>query len=1189
MENVAWFENLSSSDVEIAGGKGASLGEMVNAGLPVPPGFAVTAQAYEKFVNEENIIDEMNDLLEKVNVDDSEALKETGEKVRNIILEAEMPEDIREDIIESYRELSERTEEPNVSVAVRSSATAEDMPDASFAGQQETYLHVSGEEDLLNKVQECWASLFTDRAIFYREKNDYAHKDVLISVPVQKMVNSEKAGVLFTSHPSTGDEDKVVIEANWGLGETVVSGSVTPDTYVVDKESGEILEATIGSKEAVIVRDEETGETIEKSTPKEKREAQVIDSEQAKILAELGRKVEDHYGVPQDVEWAEEDDEIYLVQSRPITVLYGEEEEEEEVSEEEPTEILLQGLGASPGRASGEVKIIPSVDEIDRIKKGDILVAEMTAPDWVPAMRRAAAIVTDEGGTTCFTGDTKVLTDRGILPIEEIYNSKESDIRVLTVDEETFTTEWKKVLGSTRRNSEVWEVAVSQTRKSTENTLKVTPDHGMMVFEDRDLIEKELRDMVRESEMGTSVDSVPSPVMRDGGEVCSKDLAYLSGALASDGSIEINSRRGRVTFRQKNSPEKKEFIDTVRDIFSQEFGAELVDRGVDESKGTIRGEEIIGEANRYECQRKEPAGKLLNIVDNLQEFVLKAEKRTVANFLSGFIDGDGSFHDGHESGRVHIYAEKDVAEAIVLACLRLGILPQVYENRNIYNIQIVEGLERLLEFTHRVEGEVKNKVLGTKLFPARQILQDIIDQVDSEGKIKPYVQKNLLIGADKLENKVMPNMSGEEKKELKKIIDSDLRTRRIEKVREFGKKPVYNLEIEDNHNYIVFTEHLTPILVHNCHAAIVSRELGTPAVVGTGDATEILEEGMAVTVDGATGNVYKGIQEIEEEEEEKARTGVQTTASISATATDVKVNISLPDMAKDVAGDTQAEGVGLLRAEHMLLNIGKHPRKILEEGGEDLMIEEFSEGISTVAEAFDPYDVWYRTLDLKTAEFRNLEGGEDEPEEPNPMIGWRGVRRFVDPENPKEQEILKTELKAIKKVVDEGQSNVGIMLPMAQHPEELRRFKRVAREVGLEPHEDIDVGIMVEVPAAALIIEEFIEEGIDFVSFGTNDLTQFTLAVDRDNERIADLYDERHPAVQNLIKRVIKECNKADVESSICGQAGSYPDVVQKLVQYGITSVSANPDAVQEVRRMVDKTERGLILNHAREDMEDSE
>ncbi|KXA91735.1 hypothetical protein AKJ57_00165 [candidate division MSBL1 archaeon SCGC-AAA259A05] len=1182
MKNVVWFEELSSDDVEIAGGKGASLGEMINADLPVPPGFAVTAQAYEKFVKEAGIIDEINDLLGEVDVDDSEALKETGEKIRNIVLESKMPEDVRQDIIDAYQELSERLG-GEVSVAVRSSATAEDMPDASFAGQQETYLHIQGNENLLKNIQRCWSSLFTDRAIFYREKNDYAHEDVLISVPVQKMVDSEKAGVLFTSHPSTGDRDQVVVEANWGLGETVVSGSVTPDTYVVDKESGEILETTIGSKEEIVVRDPEGGETAEKSTPSEKREMQVLDEEEAAELADLGRKLEKHYDRPQDAEWAEEDGKIYLVQSRPITVLYGEEEEEEEKAEA-PTEVLVQGLGASPGRTSGKVKINPSADEIDRVEEGDILVTEMTAPDWVPAMRRAAAIVTDEGGTTCFTGDTKVLTDRGILPIREVRELVgRGSIRVLTFNEDSFAPEWKRVLGSTLRKSEVWEVAVSQTGRSKQNTLKVTPDHGMMVFEDRALIEKELRNVIEQSEIVTAVDRISSlPIKHDGGYPHSGELGYLSGAIASDGCVELTDRRGRVTFRRKDVPEKSEFINNVRGIFEQEFGTELVDRGEEVSSGVIRGQEFVGRANRYECQQKAPAEQLLSIENDMERYVLESDESVVAGFLAGIIDGNGSYHRGHESGRIHVYADEDLAKAVVLACLRLGILPQVYENRNIYNVQIVEGLEKLLKLTHRVEGDVGDKELGTKLLPARQILRDIVDEVNVGGKIKPYVERNLLIDSDKLRDRVLSRLSGEKKAELRKVVNSSLRGRRIRKLRETGERTVYNLEVEDNHNYVVFSEHLTPILVHNCHAAIVSRELGTPSVVGTNDATEILEDEMEVTVDGSSGNVYKGIEKVEEEVEERAPAPEAAAPPMFPTATDVKVNISLPDIAEDVAQETQADGVGLLRAEHMLLTIGKHPRKLMEEGGEERMMEEFSDGIRTVAETFSPKSVWYRTLDLKTAEFKNMEGGEEEPDEPNPMIGWRGVRRFVDPDYPAEQETFKVELKAIKKVVDEGYDNIGVMLPMAQHPEELRRFKRVAREVGLEPHEDIEVGIMIEVPAAALIIDEFIEEGIDFVSFGTNDLTQFTLAVDRDNERIAKLYDERHPAVQRLIREVIGKCDEAGVESSICGQAGSYPDVVEKLVKYGITSVSANPDAVQEVRKMISRTERRMILSEVR-------
>lgn len=763
MANVVWFEDISKSDIGVAGGKGANLGEMIKIGVPVPPGFVVTAQAYKKFIEESKIVKKINEILSRTDVNDSEVLNRAAMEIQELIKKAKMPEDIARAIISAYGELNRRVKGNTEPVAIRSSATAEDMPDASFAGQQETYLNIQGERDVVRSVQRCWASLFTPRAIFYREKHGYAHEKVLISIIVQKMVNADKAGVLFTAHPSTGDRDKEVIEANWGLGETVVSGSATPDVYVVDKASGEVLDVTIGTKEVMHVRDPVTGKTIEKPTPEEKRKARCLSDDEIKRLAELGKKVEDHYQHPQDIEWAAEGEDIFLVQTRAITVLY-EKEEEKAPAEEAPTEILVKGLGASPGMAFGKVKIIPNVKDIARVREGDILVTKMTAPDWVPAMRRAAAIVTNEGGTTC-------------------------------------------------------------------------------------------------------------------------------------------------------------------------------------------------------------------------------------------------------------------------------------------------------------------------------------------------------------------------------------------------------------------------------HAAIVSRELGTPCVVGTGNATEVLKDGMEVTVDGASGAVFKGARKIEKPVE----VAPVAAAPALVTVTEVKVNLSIPEIAQKVARETGADGVGLLRAEHMLLGIGKHPRKLLEEGGEDLMIEKFSDGIRKVAEAFAPGAVWYRTLDLKTAEFRNMPGGEKEPIEPNPMIGWRGVRRFVDPDRPEEREILKLELKAIKKLVDGGITNLGVMIPMVQHPIELRRFKEVVQEVGLRPHKDIQVGLMIEIPAAALIIDEFIKEGVDFVSFGTNDLTQFTLAIDRDNERIASLYDERHPAVQWLIRHVIERCNKAGVETSICGQAGSYPDVVEKLVEYGITSISANPDAVRKIREMVYRTEQRLLLSRIRE------
>jgi pyruvate,water dikinase len=753
--NIAWFEDLGKDDVGIAGGKGANLGELVRAGLPVPPGFVVTAQAYSYFLKESGLAERIMEILRSTDVDNNEELTKASQEIRELITSSPMPEALAKEILESYRKLSQRVGKEEEFVAVRSSATAEDLPGASFAGQQETFLNVKGDE-VIEYVRRCWSSLFTPRAIFYREKKGFAHERVAIAVVVQKMVNADKAGVMFSVHPATGEKDKIVIEAAWGLGEGVVSGTVTPDHYVVDKASNKLLHKEIAVKEIMFTKDEKTGKTVKVKLSPERAKAQVLTEEELTQLAELGKRVEEHFGSPQDIEWAYEAGELYLLQSRPITVLYEKEDEEEEVSEAK--EVLVKGLAASPGIGSGKVKVIFSVDELDKIKEGDVLVTTMTNPDMVPAMKRASAIVTDEGGMTC-------------------------------------------------------------------------------------------------------------------------------------------------------------------------------------------------------------------------------------------------------------------------------------------------------------------------------------------------------------------------------------------------------------------------------HAAIVSRELGIPCVVGTGEATKVLQDGMEVTVDGTRGVVYRGLTKVKEEKPEEAAV---VAAPKIITATEVKVNISIPEVAPRVA--PIADGVGLLRVEHLILGIGKHPMKFIREGREEELIEKITEGVRKVAQPFYPKPVWYRTLDAPTDEFRGLEGGEDEPVEHNPMLGWRGVRRAID-----QPELLRAEFKAIKKLVDEGYNNIGVMIPLVQHPEELRRAKEIAREVGLEPHRDVKFGIMVEIPAAALIIEEFIREGIDFISFGTNDLTQYTLAVDRNNERVAKLYTEKHPAVMKLIEMVIKACRKAGVETSICGQAGSDPEVAKKLVEFGISSISANPDAVQSIREMVARTEMRLLLDRARD------
>ncbi|MCQ2738286.1 MAG: PEP-utilizing enzyme, partial [archaeon] len=397
MKYVIKFEDLTKNDIGIAGGKGANLGELTQAGIPVPPGFVVTAETYDKFMQDTGIFNSVMDILKEVDINNTKQLQEAAEEIKRIIVETPIPEDISTMIIEAYNQLSLRVgEDDGADVAIRSSATAEDLPEASFAGQQDTFLHVQGIDQVIEYVRKCWASLFEARAIFYREENDFEHSKVYIAVVVQQMVDSDKAGVMFTVNPSTG-ENVALIEGSWGLGESVVSGTVTPDNYVVNKDNNEIVNVVISDKKTMFANDEE-GTSVQVPVPEELRKERVLPDDELIELVEMGKRVQAHYGQPQDTEWAFHDGNLFLLQSRPITTLGKDEESEES---DVNLEVLIRGLGASPGLASGTVKIVNSLDELDKIQDGDVMVVDMTTPDMVPAMKRANGIVTDEGGVTC--------------------------------------------------------------------------------------------------------------------------------------------------------------------------------------------------------------------------------------------------------------------------------------------------------------------------------------------------------------------------------------------------------------------------------------------------------------------------------------------------------------------------------------------------------------------------------------------------------------------------------------------------------------------------------------------------------------------------------------------------------------------------------------------------------------------
>ena len=790
---VLWLDEITADDLELVGGKGASLGELTGAGLPVPSGFVVSAGTYRSFIEETGIDEELFAAVD-VDTEDSKALAEAQSRAKELILETEMPDEIRQEIYDSYDELGDG----EAFVAVRSSATAEDLPDASFAGQQETFLNVT-REDLVDRVKRCWASLFTQRAIYYRQEKGFAHDKVDIAVVIQRMVDAEKSGVMFTSHPSTG-ASQIIIEAAWGLGEAVVSGSVSPDNYVVDRESGAVEEVTIADKKTMMEKDEATGETVEREVPDDLREAQVLDERDIERLVELGERVEDHYETPQDVEWAVVDGEVFMLQSRPITTIDDGEGEIETDDSAGPNgasadasgpstggtdgiadgsggvetantgssgasasdasgDVLVSGLGASPGIASGAVRIVDQLDQLDKVSEGDIIVTEMTTPDMVPAMKRAAGIATDEGGMTS-------------------------------------------------------------------------------------------------------------------------------------------------------------------------------------------------------------------------------------------------------------------------------------------------------------------------------------------------------------------------------------------------------------------------------HAAIVSRELGVPAVVGCTDATTTLTDDQRISIDGDKGTITEGRKETTDEREpiEEAR---PKTPVKPMTATEVKVNVSIPEAAERAAA-TGADGVGLLRMEHMILSTNKTPAKYLDDHGVDAYVNEIVEGIRGVADEFYPRPVRVRTLDAPTDEFRQLQGGEDEPAEHNPMLGYRGIRRSLD-----RPDVFKHELEAFARLYEMGYDNVEIMFPLVNDAEDVLKARNLLEESGIDP-EKRTWGVMIETPASALGVEQMAEQGIDFASFGTNDLTQYTLAVDRNNGNVADRFDELHPSVLQLISQTIRTCREHDVDTSICGQAGSKPKMVQHLVDEGISSISANIDAVRDVQHEVKRVEQSLLLDSVR-------
>src|ERR1039458_4849010 len=419
VDAVRPFAQLGREDTMYAGGKGANLGELTSAGLPVPDGFVVGAPAYAAFCEQTGLRERLAELLDGVNVEDTAALQAASAAAQGLFDEATLPPVIEREIHAAYVRLGvhdraggdraggdraggDPTGGDPIPVAVRSSATAEDTADTSFAGMNETFLKIRGGDNVIDAVRNCWRSLFGARTIYYRGLNGFAQADMDIAVVAQRQVESRSAGVMFTVTPATGERDELVIEGSFGLGEAVVSGSVSPDRYVVDKATLAIRRRE-GHHKDLLIEYAPDGGTRQRTLTEVQALKPVLTDEEVVAVRSEERRIEEHYGSPQDTEWAfDPDGTLWMLQSRPITTLHDDTPTTVTAAEpSEPQTVLLRGLGGAPGSASGAARVLTSLADAANLNEGDVLVTHMTSPDWLPLLRRAAAVVTDSGGMTC--------------------------------------------------------------------------------------------------------------------------------------------------------------------------------------------------------------------------------------------------------------------------------------------------------------------------------------------------------------------------------------------------------------------------------------------------------------------------------------------------------------------------------------------------------------------------------------------------------------------------------------------------------------------------------------------------------------------------------------------------------------------------------------------------------------------
>ena len=1072
----------------------------------------------------------------------------------------------------------------------------------------------------INAVFESWNS---PRAISYRRINNL-RSDAGTAVNVQAMVfgnmgDDSGTGVSFTRNPATGAKEhygEFLVNAQ---GEDVVAGIRTP--HPIDH--------------------------MKKTHPKMYAE-----------LIKIYEKLEKHYREMQDFEFTFEKGKLYMLQTRngkctaqaavKIAVDMAKEgliTKEEAVMRVKPAQldqllhkqldseskkkssVLAKGLAASPGAAVGKIVFTAErATELVDLGEKVILVRMETSPEDIEGMHAAQGILTARGGVTCIAGETKILTNKGFFCAKELFEliSNQEKFSVLSFENSSMKTKWKPIIATGKRSSLAIKVNVSQTGRAKGNSITLTPDHKMILIENRSLAKKELEKVLAEKEMVSIIDKIPTD-----NPVCDPDYAYLAGAIFTDGSLSLSKRRGRVTFTQKNIPQKHDFISRVNRIFFEKFGLAMRE-SVKHTIGNYRGREIRGYASDFISHRKMPAQALLVTKNDTVNWVLSLDEVSTLNFLAGVIDGDGAISDQ----RLQVYIGKPhLLPAVVVACLKLGIVPQVTKNRAISNVQIVEGVERILQFTSRVKFSKRAKTYQSKLFSLKQMFEDVKHQVDFYGSIKPAIKENKMLSREKIIEYVLGAKKSAAlgqglQKQLRRILDSDLRNYRVSKESDVGEIEVFNFEVdagtEIDKNFVAFTEKYTPILISNSHAAVVARGMGKCCVAGCDEIRVsesamtmavpkknlVLREGDFISLDGGTGEVFEG-QIALVEPTLSGDFGTLMNWADSYRKIGVRTNADTPHDAK-VAREFGAEGIGLCRTEHMFFE-GERIKAVREmiiardETGRrkalDKLLPFQRSDFEGIFKEMDGFPVIIRLLDPPLHEFLPKEE-EDMAmlaqemnlslekvkeisaslHEFNPMLGHRGCRLGIT--YPEITEMQATAIfEAALNVSEKGikpipEIEIPLVGDVREFADQKAIIEAVAQRLNIKGKIKYKIGTMFEVPRACVKAGE-LAKVVDFISFGTNDLTQTTLGFSRDDAgKFIQVYLEKgiletdpfQTIDQNGVGKLMvlavdaARASKPGIDIGICGEHGGDAASVEFCHRIGLSNVSCSPYRVPIAR-----------------------